>query len=186
MKKSNKTIKFKLLHFKKIQKFEIETLRVERNKASIRKMMLNQKIISKKNQSEWYKKIQKIKNSKYFVIYYKNTIIGSAYLIDINKINKNCTWGFYIFKKYSGYFGVLVEYKIIEYAFKNYNLHKIYGKTLSTNIKVLKIHKKFGFNIEGILKDHIFIKNKKVNVILTSLFKKSWNINKKKIKLLFT
>lgn len=186
MKKKNKFINFNLLHLKKIKKNEIEILRKERNRETVRVSMLDQKIISKKKQTEWYRKIQNIKDAKYFSIYYKNIIIGSASLKNISKINKNCTWGFYIFKKYSGYFGVQVEYRIIDYAFKNYNFHKIYGKTLSTNQQILKIHKIYGFNIEGRLKDQIFLNNKKIDVIITSLFKDSWNKNKKKIKLLFT
>jgi UDP-4-amino-4,6-dideoxy-N-acetyl-beta-L-altrosamine N-acetyltransferase len=186
MKKNNRTINFKLLSFKKIKKNEIEILRKERNRAAIRSSMLDQKIISKKKQIKWYRKIQNIKNSKYFIIYYKNIIIGSASLTNISKINKNCTWGFYIFEKYAGYFGVHVEYKIIDYAFKKYHFHKIYGKTLSTNVRILKIHKKFGFSVEGRLKDQIFSNNKKIDVILTSLFKNNWNKNKKKLKLLFT
>jgi RimJ/RimL family protein N-acetyltransferase len=148
--------------------------------------MLDQKIISKKNQIKWYEKIKKDKNSKFFSIYYKNKIIGSGSLTNLDKQNKNCTWGFYIFNKYLGYFGVLAQYKIIQYAFKKYNFHKIYGKTLSTNYQILKIHRKFGFRIEGTLKEQIFIKKKKIDIVLTALYKRDWIKNKKKIRLIFT
>jgi UDP-4-amino-4,6-dideoxy-N-acetyl-beta-L-altrosamine N-acetyltransferase len=186
MKKCNKIVDLKLLYLKKIKKNEIEILRRERNLSPIRKKMLNQKIISQDDQIKWYKKIKTIKNSKFFSIYYKNLLIGAGSFVNIDKINRNCTWGFYIFKKYFGYFGVLAQYKIIEYSFKKYNLHKLYGQTLSTNNNILKIHKKFGFKIEGTLRQQIFIKNNKLDVILTSLFKDDWIKNKKKIKSLFT
>lgn len=182
MKKKFKIINSKFLLIKKINKAEIEILRQQRNLFDVRNSMLNQKNISKNSQIQWFKKIKKIKNSKFFSIYYKNILIGSGSLKDINKKNKNCTWGFYIFKKYFGYFGILAQYKIIEYAFNKFNLYKIYGKTLSTNKKILKIHKKFGFKIEGKLKDQIFIKNKKIDIILTALFRTDWIQAKKKIK----
>ena len=185
MNNKNKTINLKFLYLKNIKKKEIEILRNERNSTSIRSKMLNQNIISKNNQIKWYNKIKKDKTSQIFSIYYKNKIIGSGSLTNISKKNKNCSWGFYIFNKYIGYFGVLAQFKIIQYAFKKYNLYKIYGKTLSTNNQILKIHKKFGFKIEGKLKEQIFIKNKKVDIILTALYKSDWMKNKKKIKLLF-
>lgn len=184
LKKKFKIINSKFLLLKKIRKKEIEILRKQRNLFDVRNNMLNQRNISKKFQIQWYKRIKKIKNARFFSIYYKNILVGSGSLLDINKKNKNCTWGFYIFKKYFGCFGILAQYKIIEYAFNNFKLYKIYGKTLSTNYKILKIHKKFGFKIEGKLKDQIFIKNKKIDIILTSLFKTDWIKNKKKIKLL--
>lgn len=185
MKKKYKFINYKLIYFKNIKKKEVEILRKERNLKSIRKTMLNQKIINKSAQIKWYKKIQKEKDAKYLSIYYKNQIIGCASIKKINKINKNCTWGFFIFEKYFGNFGVIVEYKLIDYMFKKYKLYKIYGKTLSTNSKILKIHEKFGFSIEGNLKNQIFIDNKKYDLVLSSLYKKDWNTNKKKVKSLF-
>lgn len=185
MKKNYKFINFKSLFFKKIKKKEIQILRKERNRQSIRKTMLDQKIISKAEQIKWYKETQKEKDSKYLSIYYKNLIIGCASIKKISKINKNCTWGFFIFEKYFGNFGVIVEYKLIDYMFTKYNLYKIFGRTLSTNVKILKIHKRFGFNIEGNLKNQIFINNKKYDLILSSLYKKDWDKNKKRIKLLF-
>ena len=180
-----KILNIKFLYLKNIKKKEIEILRKERNSKSIRSKMLDQDIISKNDQINWYNKIKKKKNSKFFSIYYKNKIIGSGSLINISKKNKNCTWGFYIFNKYIGYFGVLAQFKIIQYAFMKYNLYKIYGQTLSTNKQILKIHKRFGFKIEGTLKNQIFIKNKKINVILTALYRSDWMKNNKKIKLLF-
>jgi len=176
-----KIIKFKYLYLKKIKKNTIEILRKERNVPQIRTQMLNQKIINTRDQLQWFKKIKKTKDCNYFNIYYEKTIIGSGHLKNISKKNKNCSWGFYIFKKYFGPFGVLSQYKIIEHAFKTYKLQKIYGQTLSTNNKILRVHKEFGFKTEGVLKNQIIIKKKNVDIILTSLFKNQWNKNKKKI-----
>ena len=174
-----KIIKFKYLYLKKIKKNTIEILRKERNVLQVRRQMLNQKIINRKNQLQWFKKIKSFKDRHYFNIYYKKNLIGSGNLKNICKINKNCSWGFYIFKKYFGPFGVLSQFKIIEHAFKKYKLEKIYGETLSTNNKILRVHREFGFKIEGLLKNHIIIKKNKADLILTALFKNVWIKNKK-------
>ena len=176
-----KIIKLKYLNIKKIKKNEIEILRKERNAAEIRSKMLSQKVITKKDQKSWFKNIVKSKNSEFFNIYYNKILIGSGSIKNIDYQNKRSTWGFYIFKKFTGIFGVMSQYKIIEYAFKKYKLNKLYGETISTNYKILNIHKKFGFKTEGVLKDHLIIKDKKIDIILTALFRNDWINIKKKI-----
>ena len=175
-------LNYKNINFKKILKKDLKILRRERNSAQIRGKMINQEIISKNNHNNWFEKIIKQKNSDYFNIFYNDELIGSGSIKEINKRDKNCTWGFYIFRKFRGPYGLLSEIKIIERAFKKHNIYKLYGQTLQNNSAILKIHKFCGFKIEGILKKHITINGKKLDIILTSLFKKNWHIKRKQIK----
>ena len=144
--------------------------------------MISQSIISKKNQNKWYKKIINEKNSKYFNIFYKNELIGSGSIKNIDKKNMNCTWGFYIFNRFKGPYGLLSEIKIIENVFNIKNIQKLYGQTLQNNSAILKIHKFCGFKVEGVLKHHILRNGEKLDLILTSLFKKDWKNKKKEIR----
>ncbi len=172
---------YKSIKFKKISKKDIEQLRKERNLHFVRSKMLSQKIISKNDQHKWFKKIHKSKVSRYFSIFDNQTLIGSLSIKKIDKINKNCTWGFYIFKKFKGIYGPIVEYKILELVFQKLKMNKLYGYTLSNNLEILKLHKFFGFKREGLLKQHVLINNKKYDVIITSLFLKDWKKIKNKI-----
>lgn len=174
-------LKLKNLSLKKIKKNEIEIIRKERNKFSIRKNMLIQKKISKQEQLKWFEDVRNSSSNEFFNIYYKELLIGSGSFKDIDRQNKKCSWGFYIFEKYFGIFGIIAQYKIIDYAFKYFRIHKLYGRTISTNLKILKIHKKFGFKIEGVLRNHLIINKKKLNIVLTALFKNDWLKIKKKL-----
>ena len=49
-------LKYKNIKIKKILKKDLETLRRERNSIQIRGMMINQEIISKSDQDNWFKK----------------------------------------------------------------------------------------------------------------------------------
>ena len=175
-------LKYKNIKIKKILKKDLETLRRERNSIQIRSMMINQEIISKSDQDNWFKKTIKKKNSDYFNIFYNNELIGSGSIKEIDKKNNNCTWGFYIFRKFRGPYGLFSEVKIVDRVFKKHKIYKLYGHTLQNNLSILKMHKFCGFKIEGILKNHITINNKKVDLILTSLFRKDWQ---KKIQKIF-
>ena len=62
-----KILNIKFLYLKNIKKKEIEILRKERNSKSIRSKMLDQDIISKNDQINWYNKIKKKKILNFLV-----------------------------------------------------------------------------------------------------------------------
>lgn len=169
------------IKLRKIKLKDIENLRKERNKFFVRSKMLDQKIITKKNQLEWFKLSSKTKTSNYFVINFKNVVIGAGSIKDIDIANNTCTWGYYIFEKYKGIFGLLTQIKILDEIFIKKKIRKVYGHTISHNKDVLKLHKICGFEVEGILKKQLLIKKKTSDVIITSLFKKNWIKIKKKL-----
>ena len=171
----------KKIKFKKILSKDLKKIFIWRNDSFIRSKMLNQKKISYKDHLSWYKNLQTNKTQKSYIIYYKETQIGVASIKEIDFINKTCTWGYYIANNAFRYLALLVEYEFIDLIFKKVNVRKIWGETLSTNKKILKIHKFLGFIIEGTYKRHIRVNNKYEDVILTSIFKKDWNMSKKKL-----
>lgn len=165
----------------KVQLKDIEKLRIERNKYFVRSKMINQKIIFKKQQLKWFKLISKMNTSYYFTINFQGLVIGAGSIKNIDIVNGLCTWGFYIFERYNGIFGLLAEIKILDEILIKRKIRKIYGYTVSHNKKILNLHKICGFEIEGILKKQLIVNKKKIDIIITSLFKENWIKNKKKI-----
>ncbi len=47
--------------------------------------------------------------------------------------------------------------EILKYAFETLRLHKIYLTVLVENVRANKFYKKCGFELEGTLRDHVFI-----------------------------
>lgn len=171
----------KNIKFKRILTRDLKKLLIWRNDPFIRSKMLNQNKISYNNHLVWYEGLKKNKTRKSYVIYYKKNQIGVASIKKIDSINKTCTWGYYIADSSYRYLALLVEYEFINLMFKKIKIRKIWGETISTNKKILKIHKFLGFIIEGTYKEHIKVKNKYLDLVLTSLFKKDWNKYKKKL-----
>ena len=169
------------IKFKKILSKDLKKILIWRNSKFIRLKMLNQESIPYKDHLKWYKNLQKSSVQKSYIIYYKKTQIGVASIKDINSINKTCTWGYYIADSSFRYLALLVEFKLVDLIFNKINIRKIWGETISTNKGILRIHSFLGFKIEGIYKNHVKVNKKYEDVILTSIFKKDWNISKKKI-----
>lgn len=171
---------FEKIKFKKILSKDLKRIFIWRNDSFIRSKMLNQKKISYKEHLSWYKNLLRSDTQKNYIICYKGAAIGVASIKEIDPINQTCTWGFYIANKAFRYLAVLIEIKFITLIFKNKKIRKIWGETLSSNKRILKIHKYLGFTIDGTYKEHIKVNNKFQDVILTSIFKKNWNMSKKK------
>ncbi len=143
--------------------------------------MLNQKKIYYKHHLQWFKNLRKNSMQKNYIIYYKKNQIGVASIKEINSSNKTCTWGYYIADISFRYLATLVQFRFLDLIFNKLQIRKIWGETISTNKRILKIHRLFGFIKEGTYRKHIKVKNRYEDIILTSLFKNDWNIYKKKL-----
>lgn len=101
----------------------------------------------------------------YFIISYKSMPVGTISIYDINKVHKRAEWGRFIihpdFQRQG--IGTLVLKKIIEYAFNDLDLHRLYCYIMSDNNSTIELYKKIGFEIEGTLKDHLYINGQFVN-----------------------
>ena len=58
-------------------------------------------------------------------------------------------------------------------------MNKINCEVLDFNKNIIKLHKRFGFEIEGVRKEHILRGGKYLNSILMGLNKKTWQARKK-------
>ena len=133
-------------------------------------------------QRKWFKNILLDNTKEYFVIKYKDIEIGIAYIFDIDKINNSCSFGLYIGEENYLIMGVgsITELKILEYVFEKLKINRLYGKVMSNNKKVIKMHKKFGFIEEGILRESVFKNNQYYNIHYISMLKSEWANNKNK------
>ena len=138
-------------------------------------------------QRKWFKNVLLDNTKEYFVIKYKDIEIGVAYIFDINRINNACSTGWYIGEeKYllTGV-GVIIEFKVLEYVFDKLKINRLYGKVMSNNKKVIRMHKNFGFTEEGILREAVFKNNHYYNIHYISMLKSEWINNKKKNKKIY-
>tara|TARA_A100001015_G_scaffold313508_1_gene420884 strand:+ start:499 stop:921 length:423 start_codon:yes stop_codon:yes gene_type:complete len=83
--------------------------------------------------------------------------IGLVWLEDISEKNSKAEFGFYIGEEVSLNTGVAIfaEHFMLEHAFHKLGLNKVYCETLAQNNSVLTLHQKFGFQKDGILRQHV-------------------------------
>ena len=138
-----------------------------------------------KSQLRTYLKKSDNKDTKMFAVIDKriNKYFGNIRLTNISKNNLFCNYGRLIgensYKK-KGY-GLVMLYKICEYAFKVLKLNKIYTYVYTDNKNSINSNKVFGMKKEGLMKSHFYKNGKFKDVIIFSFFSKDFFKLEKKI-----
>jgi UDP-4-amino-4,6-dideoxy-N-acetyl-beta-L-altrosamine N-acetyltransferase len=128
------------------------------------------------DQVTWFRKISKDPTAMYWIINFDGNDIGVLYLYDIDWINSRCGWAYYIGE--TGYrgsgIGSNLECNVYDFVFKELKLNKLWCEVLANNQKVIELHKKYGSEIEGVLKEHIIKQGKPLDVVRMGITKNKW------------
>jgi RimJ/RimL family protein N-acetyltransferase len=169
-------IKGKIVGLRAIEREDLPILRDWRNIQEFRKNFREVRELSLVHQELWFEKsCVGNQNDFMFMIVriedYKP--IGACGLLYINWINRSGDFSFYIgeSKEYideSGYAEEAAKL-LINYGFKNLNLHKVWMELYEFDTKKLRFFQdKFNFVIDGKLRDNCFEEGKYWNSIIIS------------------
>ena len=124
-----------------------------------------------------------IENNKniVFIIFVNDKVSGLVSIDPIDLLNKKSKWGFYIDRNSRKGLGPSIEFALINYVFNDLKLEKLSCEVIDFNESVIKMHKKFCFDIE-IFKDACIEKNGEYRgIYYLSLYSKKWRLNVNKI-----
>ena len=123
---------------------------------------------------EWFKKNKDREDRYDAVIEYEGIPVGIIGLLNIDRLNRKAEY--YITMGEIDYKGkgiaFIASQKILEYAFKELGLNKIYLYTEVDNIIAQKLFNKLGMIKEGILKEDLIINNQKKDRYIYAIFNK--------------
>ena len=170
------------IELRKVEFSDIEKIRNWRNSDLIRNVSFDRSIIDHEKQSKWFEAIKDNILQLHWIININGVDAGYAAVKNIDLINKRCEFSsLYIGEQnflLNGS-GAIIEYKILDYIFTKYpEIIKIYCEVLGFNKKVIQLHRRFGFVIEGELKQHCLLDNKFESIVLLSLFRDNWIVCK--------
>lgn len=131
------------------------------------------------SEKEWITRMYPfgVRESIYFAIEEidNKEFIGYVVARKINYINKNADVGIILLKEARGKgFYKEISYLFYAYLFNELNLHKIYSLDILDNTVALEADKKYGFKVEGILKEHIWQEGKYKDAAFVSLLKQDF------------
>lgn len=137
-----------------ISNFDIETLRLWRNKEENRTKFIYDGIISSEQQINWYESY-KIKNNDLMFIVSESSsgiLFATVSLYDIDFTNLSAEFGRIMIgeEDYKGKgLGAKITSAIVNYAFEELNLKNVYLEVFSDNLSAIKTYEKAGFKFES-------------------------------------
>lgn len=164
-----------------IKESELPVILNWRNAPSVRKNMYTRHEISLKEHLAWWEKVGNRSDQKYFLYEYKNISLGVVAFTQISEKDKNASWAFYASPEAPRGTGSRMEYLALEYAFKSLMLHKLHCEVLDFNQPVVNLHKKFGFTVEGVLRDQHYHEDNYCDVIRLGILGSEWQKEREEI-----
>ena len=129
---------------------------------------------SKLEQDEWYEKTQKDKSKKRLVICsHAGEKAGMVSLFNINERNRNAEIGVYLSPEHQkkGFAKEAIKL-LVNFAFMELNMHKIYASVFSFNEQSVKLFKAAGFKSEYTKSEEIFTNGEYFDIHVLSVFRK--------------
>lgn len=156
-----------------------EWLRKERNRPELMKYFRQSRPITKKEQAEWWKHLNK-KNARLFIVATKNGgRVGYVGLNPIDWRHKHAEFGIFMVPEAQGAgYGKRALRFLLSYGFGKLGLHKIYSDVIEyPNENRFEIYRRIGFTKEGAYREHYRKKGRWLHSIpfsmLASEFKRS-------------
>jgi UDP-4-amino-4,6-dideoxy-N-acetyl-beta-L-altrosamine N-acetyltransferase len=130
--------------------------------------------ISKQEHLTWWARTSQRNDQSYFMYENSNQPLGIVAFTEIDKLNSNCSWAFYAAPQAPRGTGSKMEFLALEYVFSDLGLRKLCCEVLAFNNTVIRLHQKFGFAVEGILRQHHRIEDTYVDIYKLGILDSEW------------
>lgn len=153
-----------------------ERIRAWRNLPEVRANMFTDHEIGEDEHARWFAGIHDDPRRRYWVVHCDGRDVGLAHLYDIDRHHGRCGWGYYLASAGDRGRGIgsVVWYLLLRYAFDELGLRKVYGEVLAVNAPVLRMHERFGFLREGLLRHHVVKSGVPHDVVVFGLLADDW------------
>lgn len=133
---------------------DLAMVREWRNAPSIRENMYTSHEISAQEHLTWWERTKASDNDRYLIYEADGVPSGVVSFNGIDRISSHAFWAFYASPDARRGTGSQMEMLALDYAFLELGLRKLSCEVLSFNSRVVKLHQKFGFSVEGIFRAH--------------------------------
>jgi len=103
--------------------------------------------------------------------------LGKIKLFEYNPRNHSAEFGYYL-PEHNRNMGlgiiILEQFINISFADNDYKLNKLYATTASNNIPSIKMLERYGFTLDGRLREHYWINESKYDQCVYSILKSEW------------
>lgn len=158
-----------------IRESEVRMMLDWRNAPSVRAKMYTRHEISLDEHLAWWGKARERNDQRYLMYEYAGKPSGIVAFNGIDVVNQGSAWAFYAAPEAVPGTGSRMEFLALDYAFGELALHKLSCEVLAFNDTVINLHKKFGFQVEGIFRDHHKMDGGFEDIYRLAILKREWD-----------
>jgi len=147
-----------------------------RNSPQVSAFMYGDHLISQVEHDRWFAAIASREDRRYWIIEDDGEPVGLANLARIDRAQRRCEWAYYLGEpstRGKG-LGAAVELIVIRYVFETLGLNKLWCEVLADNVAVIRLHERFGFVREALLRDHVAKGGVFRDVVGLGLLRRDW------------
>jgi len=157
-----------------IKDSELELMLSWRNAPAVRENMYTTHEISLAEHVAWWERTNSSDHQHYFMYEFEGQALGIVGFTDLDRENRNSSWAFYASPSAPRGTGSRMEILALDYAFNELGLHKLCCEVLAFNTPVIKLHEKFGFKVEGILRDQYRREDTFIDIYRLGMLASEW------------
>jgi UDP-4-amino-4,6-dideoxy-N-acetyl-beta-L-altrosamine N-acetyltransferase len=155
-----------------------DTVRIRewRNLPEVSAYMYTDHQISEAEHARWFASAMSDPTKRYWVIELDGQPVGLANLYDISALQRRAYWAFYLAGTEVRGRGVgsFTERFVIRYVFDELDFEKLCCEVLATNAGVVRMHQRYGFQVDGTLRKHVIKGGERTDVVTMSLLREDW------------
>jgi UDP-4-amino-4,6-dideoxy-N-acetyl-beta-L-altrosamine N-acetyltransferase len=151
-----------------------------RNLPEVSNYMYTDHRITDAEHARWFAGAMSDETKRYWVIELDGEPVGLANLYDIQKPHKRAYWAFYLADDRVRGKGVgsTTERFVMRHVFEDLGLDKLCCEVLASNDGVVKMHQRYGFQVDGVLRRHVIKAGERVDVVTMSLLREDWTASR--------
>lgn len=161
---------------------DAQMVRSWRNHPEVAKFMYTDHEITPEEHEQWFRRALNDPTSRFWIISGDGGDLGLLSISQIDLHNRRCFWAFYLDPTARGKGGgAFAEYSVLQHVFTELQLNKLCGEVLGFNRSVIKMHKRFGFVEEGVLRKQIFKQGQWHDVVCVGILREEWEARRPEV-----
>ena len=162
--------------FRPIALDDISRILAWRNLPEVASYMYTDHRISDAEHARWFASAMTDETKRFWIIELDGEPVGLANLYDISTLHRRAYWAFYLAdgRVRGKGVGSTTERFVLRHAFEDLDLEKLCCEVLATNEGVVKMHQRYGFHVDGILRRHVVKAGERIDVVAMSLLRDEW------------
>jgi len=170
------------INLRKIKKEDLTMIMNWRMAPHITKYMYTDPDLTLEKQKKWFESVSNDQSCLYWIITVDEEDVGLINLYDIDNKNKRCGWAYYIANLDFRGKGIAkqLELNLYRFVFEVLEFNILWCDVFGFNDKVVRLHKIYGSEIEGVLKEHIYKNDEFHDIVKMAVLKSKWPTIKEK------